>query len=336
VRLLALAAVLAVLAGPAAARVLLVGPGEALARPSDAARIAQAGDEVRIAPGTYYDCALWHADRLTIAATAPGVVLTDLACAGKASFVIGGSDVVVRGITFTRIRVADGNGAGIRAQGGNLTVEDCAFINDQAGILTAGSPAATLTVRRSRFERIGACVGGRCTAALMVGDWAGLVVTDSEFTAPRAGLAIDSSAAHVTLRGNRIGGGDAGLVRLVVRGPVAVQENLLVQQGNDGEPRGAVLLTGGAGPVAVVGNTYRREGGGTMIQNWSDADPLMQDNVLAAGDTALSTDGAWWNRLRVAAHAVYDPARRLAGKVKGKAVELGGRAVGKLRHMLPF
>jgi hypothetical protein len=124
-------------------------------------------------------------------------------------------------------------------------------------------------------------------------------------------------------------------VRLVVRGPVAVQENLLVQQGNDGEPQGAVLLTGGTGPVAVVGNTYRRQGGGTMIQNWSDAEPLMQDNVLAAGDTALSTDGAWWNAMRVAAHAVYDPARALAGKVKGKAVELAGRAMGKLRHLLP-
>lgn len=319
--------------GPAAARVLLVGPGETLKQPSDAARVAQDGDEVRIAPGTYYDCALWHANRLTIAATGPGVVLTDLACAGKASFVIGGDDVVVRGITFTRIRVADNNGAGIRAQGGNLTVEDSAFINTQVGILTAGHPAAVLRVLRSRFEDVGSCVAGRCTSALMVGGWARLEVVDSQFTAPRAGLAITSAALRVTLHGNRIEGGAAGLVQLVVQGPMMLQSNTLVQSGAGN----AVLLTGGDGPVAVVGNTYQHQGGGgTMVLNWSGADPVMQANVVAAGDTALSTSGAWWNSLRLAAHAVYDPARALAGKVKGKAVELGGKAVGKLRHMLPF
>jgi hypothetical protein len=336
-RLLLVLALLLAAVGPAAARVLLVGPGEALARPSDAARLAKDGDEVRIAPGTYYDCAIWRASRLTIvgigAATGPGVVLTDLACAGKASFVIGGDDVVVRGITFARIRVADHNGAGIRAEGGDLTVEDCAFIDNQAGILTAGRGGAVLRVRRSRFEQTGACAGGRCTGALMVGGWAGLEVSDSRFSAPRAGLAIQSDAARVTLRGNRIEGDADGLVRLGLRGPVVLEQNVFVQSGA-GE---AVLLTGGDGPVAVLGNSYLHQGGGgIMVRNWSGAEPVMQDNVVAAGDTALSTSGAWWNSLRLAAHAVYDPARALAGKVKGKAVELGGRAVGKLRQLLPF
>ncbi len=323
---------LAVGAGPATARVLLVGPGQKLARPSDAARVAKDGDEVRIAPGTYFDCAIWNANRLTIAAAGPGVVLSDLSCAGKASFVIGGHDVVVRGLTFTRIRVPDNNGAGIRAEGGNLTVEDCAFINNQVGILTAGR-AAVLLVLRSRFEDIGSCSGGRCTSALMVGDWARLEVVDSQFIAPRAGLAITSDAARVTLHGNRVEGGAAGLVRLAARGPVLLEGNSFVQDAVGA----AVLLTGGDGPVAVQGNSYLHQGGGgTLVLNWSGADPLMQDNVVAAGDTALSTSGAWWNSLRLAAHAVYDPARALASKVKGKAVEVGGKAVGKLRHMLPF
>jgi hypothetical protein len=332
-RLLLVLLLLAVGAGPAAARILLVGPGETLARPSDAARVAQDGDEVRIAPGTYYDCAIWHASRLTIEGIGPGVVLSDLACAGKASFVIGGDDVVVRGITFTRIRVADNNGAGIRAEGGSLTVEDCAFINNQAGILTASRPGAVLRVRHSRFEDIGACVGGRCTAALMVGGLAGLEVVDSRFTAPRAGLAISSDAMRVTLRGNQIAGGGGRLVQVAVRGKVVLEGNTLSQDA----PGEAVLLTGDDGQVTVRGNTYLHQGGGgTLLLNWSGAEPEMQANVVAAGDTALSTSGAWWDALRRGAHTVYDPARALAGKVKGKAVELGGRAVGKLRHMLPF
>src|SRR5258708_26983509 len=51
------------------------------------------------------------------------VVITDKACQGKALFVITGDDVSVRNLTFTRARVPDGNGAGIRAEGVNLRVE---------------------------------------------------------------------------------------------------------------------------------------------------------------------------------------------------------------------
>ena len=64
------------------------------------AAVAQDGNTVTIAPGTYYDCALWHASGLTIVGTGPDVEITDSACAGKAAFVIEGNDVVVRGLSF--------------------------------------------------------------------------------------------------------------------------------------------------------------------------------------------------------------------------------------------
>ncbi|MBN8890003.1 MAG: hypothetical protein BGP12_05775 [Rhodospirillales bacterium 70-18] len=319
-------------AGPAVARTLAVGPDAALKRPSDAAKAAQDGDTVLIAPGTYYDCAIWRANGLTIAAAGPGVVMTDTACQGKASFVIGGRGVTVRGITFARIRVADGNGAGIRAEGGDLTVEQCSFINNQVAIMTAPNPAATLRVRDSHFRDNGACEGGRCQGTLMVGRLAGLEVTESSFAAPRGGVTIASDAGATTLRGNHIAdaeGRGAGLVRITVRGKVVVANNVLEQPGD----RAAVALTGGGGAVEVRGNTYR--GSGALVLNWSDADPAMQGNDVGPDGTALSTSGAWWALLKATAHRFYDPAHAFAGKVKGKLVELGGKGIGRLGHLLP-
>src|SRR5487761_2787938 len=118
------------------AATLDVGPGKTYSSPSKAIAAAHDGDTVLIAPGTYFDCAFVHQNNLTIAGSGPNAaaVLTDKACAGKALLVIDGNDVTVRNLTLTRIRVPDGNGAGIRAEGGNLTVDHVSFINNQDGI----------------------------------------------------------------------------------------------------------------------------------------------------------------------------------------------------------
>ena len=67
-------------------------------------------------------------------------------CAGKGLLIIDAPDVTVRNLTLQRARVPDGNGAGIRMEGGNLTVDGVHFVNNQNGILTAADPSWTLTV----------------------------------------------------------------------------------------------------------------------------------------------------------------------------------------------
>ena len=54
------------LALPAGARTLEVGPGKQFAQPSQAAAAAQDGDRVVIAPGQYFDCAVWRQNNLII------------------------------------------------------------------------------------------------------------------------------------------------------------------------------------------------------------------------------------------------------------------------------
>ena len=55
---------------------------------------------------------------------------------GKAIWVIKGDRVVIENIEFTGARVADRNGAGIRHEGGKLTVHNCLFERNESGLLT--------------------------------------------------------------------------------------------------------------------------------------------------------------------------------------------------------
>ena len=70
-----------------AAENLDVGPGRAFHTPSAAAAAARQGDVIRIAPGTYEDCAVWRADGLVIEGEdAERVVIGNRTCLGKGVF----------------------------------------------------------------------------------------------------------------------------------------------------------------------------------------------------------------------------------------------------------
>ncbi|HEY1933310.1 MAG TPA: right-handed parallel beta-helix repeat-containing protein [Acetobacteraceae bacterium] len=213
-----------------AARTLLVGPTRTLRLPSQAARIARDGDTVLIDPGDYDDCAVWRQSHLTIAARAPGVVFLGKTCQGKAIFVINGNDVTVRGISFTHAAVPDHNGAGIRAQGGNLTVINSRFIDNEEGILT--SPGASVTVRivHSVFRGNGTCLAG-CAHGIYAGLIAELDVEDSRFTDTHEGHDIKSRAARTIIRGNDISDGPTGhasyLVDIPNGGNLLMEHNVL-------------------------------------------------------------------------------------------------------------
>ena len=131
------------------AEVLLVGPQRSLHAPSDAAAVARDGDVVRIDPGEYVDCAIWRADRLVLKPPAGEAHMRDRACAGKAIWVISGADVTVENIAFSGARVPDQNGAGLRAEGRNLTVRQARFDNEN-GIPRRRSRAAPSGSRAAR------------------------------------------------------------------------------------------------------------------------------------------------------------------------------------------
>ena len=207
-----LAIALLFLATPAAAKTLQVGPDLAFKTPSQAAAKAEDGDTIEIAAGEYFDCAVWRANRLTITGPvdpATPAVLSDAACNGKALFVVAGADTTIRHLTFTRVRVPDGNGAGIRAEGRNLTVEHSRFVNNQVAILAGDQPDGSIALLDSQFARNGVCDGPHCLPSVLIGTLLRLRVERSSFTAGRGGEYL--RAARTDILASRFADGPAGV-----------------------------------------------------------------------------------------------------------------------------
>ena len=208
------------LAVSASAATLEVGPGKQYAAPSAAIAAAGNGDTVLIYPGQYFDCASVVSSGLIIAGKgdAASIVMTDKACAGKGLLVIDAPNVTVRNITLQRARVPDGNGAGIRMEGGSMTVDGVHFVNNQNGILTAADPSWTLTVRNSLFDHNGACKDA-CAHGLYAGAIGHVVVEHSRFIGQKLSHSIKSRAARTEVIDCDIEDGPDGTSSYLVEAP---------------------------------------------------------------------------------------------------------------------
>lgn len=286
---------------PATARVLAVGPNGAYLQPSAAAAVARDGDTVTIAPGEYFDCAIWQANSLTITGTGTDVVITDQACEGKASFVIRGDGVTVSHIGFARIRVPDANGAGIRAEGRDLTVLDSRFTNNQFGILVSAS-GGFLRVAGSNFTANGSSPDGQPTYAIAAGALDLLRVESSSFQAARGGAHIISSAQHTELVNNDFadeGGHMSGPMVQVNDGSLLLQGNRFVVDFNAADRPGMVLATGDASSLTVVKNSLIEPNGNVaLLRNWTGVTPTQEGNTVPPGILAVSDEGSTYRRLR--------------------------------------
>lgn len=265
IRHVALASFLA-WAAPAFAegRVLRVGPGEALALPSQAAAAARDGDRVTIAPGTYRDCAIWRARDVTVEATGGPVVITGPVCDGKGLFVAAAADLSIVGITFRGAQAEAGNGAGIRAEGGNLTVRRSTFEDNENGILTAANlPTARLVVEDSVFVGNGALRDGReCAHGIYAGNLALVAIRGSRFFDTQACHHVKSRAQRTEIEDSRIEDGPTGaasyLVDIPNGGDLLLRGNWLRKGPLTGNATAAVMI--GAEGVRRPTTTLRVEG----------------------------------------------------------------------------
>ncbi|HEX4172065.1 MAG TPA: hypothetical protein VHY82_06255 [Acetobacteraceae bacterium] len=231
---------------PARGNVLEVGPAQPLKLPSNAAAVAKPGDVIQIAPGTYFDCAVWRTSNLTIEATGKGAVLADKTCAGKGIFVIVGSDIAVHNLTFERAAVPDGNGAGIWAEGRDLTVEDSGFIDNENGILAASVAGSVIRIVNSLFRGNGKC-SSMCAHGIYVNGIDRLEVEHSHFIDQHAGHHIKSRARSTLLIDNDIADGLDGnssyLIDIPNGGDLLIQGNRL-HKGRRSENPGTVVAIG--------------------------------------------------------------------------------------------
>lgn len=284
---------------PATARTLLVGPTRELTTPSAAALVAADGDTIQIDPGSYTDCAVWRANHLTVAAAGPGVILRDRVCQSKGIFVTVGSDMTIRGITFTGARAPAHNGAGIRAQGRNLTLIDSRFIDNENGILAAAMPGSTIRVLDSEFRGNGTCARA-CAHGIYVGTVDLLDIERSRFVEQYVGHHIKSRALRTVLIDDTIMDGPDGTSSYLVDLP----------DGGDLLLRGCVLEKGPKSDNPLVA---------VMIGEEGSANPTRRIEVL---DTQFRNDLArptvfLRNFTRV-------PAELVGNRMSGRVVALDG------------
>jgi len=313
------------------AETLQVGPSREYKTPSAAARAAFAGDTIEIEPGQYYDCAEWKQSRLTIVGKGPGVVITDTVCQGKGLFITVGDDITIRGITFARARVPDGNGAGIRAEGKNLTVEDSRFVDNENGILTvSNSPGSTIRIVRSEFLHNGKCAQS-CAHGISVGHVALLHVESCKFEGTRGGHHIRSQALRTELIRNEIGDGPDGtssyLVDIPDGGSLLMERNLMEKGPKSGNTKAAVMIgdetaTQPAAEVRIVDNVFTNDTPDhtAFVLDWTGADVQVSGNILYGDVTEVSTRGAWIHAVRARAITTkadfIDFAKRMAKRVR--------------------
>ena len=303
--LLAIACLLTAIPGVSAtAATLQVGPGKPYAMPSAAAAAAHDGDHIVIAAGSYFDCAVWKANNLTIEGAGPdATVITDKTCMGKGLFVTDGNNITISALTLTRARVPDFNGAGIRAEGSNLTVRNVHFINNQDGLLAGDGPGKTIIVTDSVFIRNGTCGGSGCAHGIYVGHIGMLRVANTRFFETKQGHDIKSRASRTEVTGCDIEDGPNGTASYAVEipngGSVVVRDNK-IQKGPKSGNHSAGVMIGSEGvtqptpQILVAHNTFLVQGdyNSFLVVNMTATEAKLIGNTLQGNAKALRGDGS--------------------------------------------
>jgi len=259
--------------------------------------VGNARATIRIAPGTYRQCVVQEAGVIIYEAPEPGsVTFIARACEGKAAFVLRGIGAEVRGITFSNMKVPDGNGAGIRLEKGALNVAHARFQDSQQGILTANDPTGRIYITRSTFTGLGTCENSAgCAHSIYIGNYRSLTVRESRFERGTGGHYVKARSAEVVIENNSFddSGGKATnyMIDLPAGSVGRIADNWFVQ-GQDKENYSAFIALGAedllhpSDGLEVVNNEARFVPGlsrkSVFLADWTASRVVMQGNKLAA------------------------------------------------------
>lgn len=289
----------AVNAQPVPGAFTVVESGEIFATLQEAVNaIGNTRATIRIAPGTYRQCAVQQSGVVTYVADEPGsVIFKGRSCEGKAALVLRGTGAEVRGLTFSNLAVADGNGAGIRLEQGALNVAYARFENSQQGILTGNDPKGRIYITRSTFSGLGTCENSAgCAHSLYVGDYGSLTVRETRFEKGTGGHYLKARAGEVVIEGNSFDDAAGRTTNYMIDLPAGsigrIADNWFVQ-GRDKENYSAFIALGAeellhsSDGLEVAGNEARFVPGlsrqSVFLADWTGSRIVMQGNKLAAG-----------------------------------------------------
>jgi hypothetical protein len=188
---------------------LNVGAGQQYQTLASAIAASHDGDVVQVQAGTYTNDFAEITHKITIEGVGgmAKLVATTPIPNGKA-ILITDTDVTLDHIELSGAKVSAGNGAGIRYQGGNLTITNSYFHDNQNGILSASDPNGTITIKNSEFSHNGSGTGK--THNIYVGGIKQLTIDSSYMHDAVVGHEVKSRAVNTTITNSRIVDGPTG------------------------------------------------------------------------------------------------------------------------------
>jgi hypothetical protein len=253
---------------------------------------------IRIAPGIYRQCAIQRDGVIVYEAPEPGsVTFMARSCEGKAAFVLRGIGAEIRGITFSNMKVPDGNGAGIRLEKGALNVAYARFENSQQGILTADDPTGRIYITRSTFSGLGTCEhSAGCAHSIYIGNYGSLTVRESRFERGLGGHYVKARSAEVVIENNSFDDANGKATNYMIDLPAGsigrIANNWFVQ-GRDKENHSAFIALGAedllhtSDGLKVENNEARFVPGlsrnSVFLADWTASRIVMQGNRIAGG-----------------------------------------------------
>ncbi len=300
-----------------AGNIVRVGPTRTLTTPSAAAAVVSDGDIVEIDAGTYNnDYAIWTANNLTLRAVGGKAHLHSSGTIpnGKGIWIIQGNNVIVDNIEFSGAVVNDQNGAGIRQEGGNLTVRNAYFHDNENGILSDPNPSAEILVESSEFDHNGLGDPG-FTHNLYIDKVAKFTLRYSYSHHAVLGHTVKSRAYENHILYNRLmdeASGNSSYLVDLPDGGVSYLIGNVIQQGENAD--NATLVSYAAESTSNPGQAFyavnntlvnERSNGGTFFQIHGTPTQLITNNLMVGSGTApggtgtnlVTTDTAYLNSI---------------------------------------
>ena len=255
---------------------------------------------IRIAPGHYADCAVQTQGEVGFEAEVPGQSVFEVAlCEGKAALVLRGVASHVTGLVFNHFTVSDGNGAGIRLEKGNLSVNQSWFHDSQEGILADIDANGSVTGDRSTFTQLGRCDQGlSCAHSIYVGFYDSVTVTHSRFEMGTGGHYLKVRAAHVRVQDNSFDDSQGHATNYMIDLPAGadgrIEGNWFMQGGAKENPSALITVAAeshnhSADGLVITNNVARfAPGVGTgtaLVADWSGDHMQISNNRLVDGIT---------------------------------------------------
>jgi len=297
-------------------RILHVGPNRAIKVPSEAAKQAKDGDVIEIDAADYRgDVAVWNQNDIVIRGVGgrPHLYADGDAAQGKAIWVTHGDKIRIANIEFSGCKVADGNGAAIRAEGAGLTLVNAYIHDNEDGILSAPNPKSDIVIENSEFAHNGTTSGS--THGIYIGNVRNFVLRGSYFHDTVTGHHVKTRALNNYILYNRIldyPNGTASYSIDVSNGGRTYVIGNVIEKGPRAENYAMIAysMEGPTNPLQelyVVGNTMVMDrSSGLFVRSRSPNAAFVADNIMAGPGMLIVGAGVFVNNVLAGTRAQPD------------------------------